>query len=115
MTWSSEIVAALKRVVRRRLGTDVPRWTVHKLRNTIATHLCEDLGYDNEVAALILGHALRGPAVTRVYQRSERLPLRREALTRWAEWLAGLKRPERSAAPLGGGPPHGASLRARGE
>src|SRR3972149_10383720 len=64
-----------------------PRWTIHGLRHTIATHLVEDLGTSRNVVSLILGHALSGPRVTRVYDRAEMLPERRAAAGRWAEWV----------------------------
>jgi integrase len=96
MVWRSDFVAALRRLVVRRIGVEVPRWTIHNFRTAFATHARESLSiYGNEVP-LILGHALPGPSITRIYDRSELPKARRAALTRWAEWLAGLRRPKRA-------------------
>ena len=69
----------------------VPRWTIHCLRHTLATHLSEDLQVAPEIVSLVLGHTIPGAAVTRVYDRSQRLGERRAALSAWAAWLEALK------------------------
>lgn len=69
------------------------RWTVHGLRHTLATHLREDLEVAPDIVSLILGHVIRGPQASRVYDRAERLPERRRALEAWARWLEALQRP----------------------
>ena len=95
MTWSSGWVQWLREEMRPlddglQPGPLDPRWTIHGLRHTIATHLVEDLGTPRDVVSLILGHALSGPRVTRIYDRAEMLSERRAALERWAEWLERL-------------------------
>jgi integrase len=102
MLWSSTWIEDLREEMRpvtdeTTLGPPDPRWTIHSLRHTLATHLIEDLGVSRHVVSLILGHTLPGPAATRVYDRADLLPERRAALERWAEWLRRLA--EDQAAP----------------
>ena len=78
----AELRAALKDET-----AEMPQWKVHGLRHTLATHMREDLGVSRDVVSAILGHALGGAAVTRVYDRSEMFPERRAALVAWAAWL----------------------------
>ena len=66
--------------------------TVHGLRHSLATHLREDLAIPPDVVSLILGHAVQGPAVSRIYDRAQRLGERRRALEAWAAWLERLQR-----------------------
>jgi integrase len=87
MTWSSRFVRELKEKAEGVLEAPMSRWTVHNLRHTIGTHMREDLGISSEVVSLILGHTPPGPRVTRVYNRAELLPERREALLLWGSWL----------------------------
>lgn len=95
MTWSSRWVEDLREEMRPvsdelELGPLDPRWTIHALRHTLATHAIEDLGVSRHVVSLLLGHTMPGPTATRVYDRAELLPERRAALERWAEWLGRL-------------------------
>lgn len=102
MRWSSKAVEVLRAEMERIRVAEaveaeapkpepIPRWTIHNLRHTVATHLREDLGVDEVVAALIIGHKPPGRAgATRIYQRAELLGERRAALQRWADWLDGL-------------------------
>lgn len=72
---------------------EIPRWTIHGIRHTIATHLQDSLRVADDVVALILGH--RPPGLSdadRIYLRGRKLDERRRALQRWADWL------ERTAA-----------------
>lgn len=88
MPWSSRYVERL----RAKMGKAIPRWRVHDLRHTVATHLTEDLGVDERVVSLLLGHTLPGvPGISKIYNRAERLADRRSALQAWAEWLEGLR------------------------
>lgn len=86
LTWSSQFVRGL----RVHMGA-MPRWTIHALRHTIATHMREDLKIRADVVGMILGHTAPGAAVTRVYDRAELLPERRAALQAWADWLDALR------------------------
>jgi integrase len=96
MTWSSRWVEDLRQemaAVTKDWTLELDsRWRMHDLRHTVATVMTESLGVSRDVVALILGHSF-GPRVTRVYDRAERLPERRAALKRWAEWLERLKEP----------------------
>jgi integrase len=87
MTWSSRFVRELRAKTEAVLQAPMPRWTVHNLRHTVGTHMREDLGISSEVVSLILAHAPPGSRVTRVYNRAELLPERREALLAWGSWL----------------------------
>jgi len=81
------------RALHRKAGrpqSDVPRWTVHGLRHTFATHLREDLDVAPDIVSLLLGHTIQGPQVSRVYDRAARLLERRRALEAWATWLERL-------------------------
>lgn len=71
-------------------GRKLPSWHLHNLRHSMATHAVEDLGISSDVVSLLLSHRPAGPAVSRIYTRAERLNERREALTRWAQWIDGL-------------------------
>ncbi len=98
--WTSAFVALLQErvleLVREELEdpeAEVPRWTIHGIRHTIATHLQDSLKVPDDVVALILGH--RPPGLSnadRIYLRGRKLEERRRALQRWAVWL------ERTAA-----------------
>jgi integrase len=95
MTWSSGWMLALREEMRPVNDDYTPgprdaRWSVHTFRASGSTHLIEDLGVSRHVVSLLLGHTMPGPAATRVYDRSELLPERRAALTRWADWLGRL-------------------------
>jgi integrase len=76
---------------KEKLALVIPRWTIHNLRHTIATHLREDLGIRSDVVSLLLGHTPEGPRITRTYLRAPLLPERRVALVAWAAWLDGLR------------------------
>jgi integrase len=98
--WTSGFVALLRErmleLVREELEdpkAEIPRWTIHEIRHTVATHLQDSLKVPDDVVALILGH--RPPGLTDadlIYLRGRKLDERRRALARWADWL------ERTAA-----------------
>jgi integrase len=87
MTWSSRFISELRAKANELHGAEMPRWTVHGVRHTIATHLRADLGVSTEVVSLILGHTPPGPRVTRIYNRADLLPERASALASWARWI----------------------------
>lgn len=97
--WQAWLRRRVARTVRahRRLrhqpAGDVAHWTIHGLRRTLATHLGEDLAVPPHVISLILSHTPPGPAVSRIYNRSELLADRRRALEAWADWLETICRP----------------------
>jgi integrase len=80
---------ALSRAINRiqeRVG--IPHWTAHDLRRTFATQLGEALHVDPVVIEKCLGHKM--PKIMATYNKNEMLPQRKEALTRWSEYLDNL-------------------------
>lgn len=63
------------------------QWTLHDLRRTLATHLC-DLGVDHYVIEQLLGHTL--PGVMGIYNRSQQIDKKRDALNLWVNYLDSL-------------------------
>ncbi len=72
--------------IQARLG--IPQWTAHDLRRTFATQLGEALHIDPVVIEKCLGHKM--PKIMATYNKNEMLPQRKEALTRWSEYLVSL-------------------------
>ncbi|CAK8736856.1 Prophage integrase IntA [Sodalis praecaptivus] len=60
------------------------QWTVHDLRRTFATKL-NDIGVAPHVVEQLLGHAM--PGVMGIYNRSQYLPEKLDALNRWMDRL----------------------------
>jgi integrase len=95
MHWSSKFSATLRdsalAVLRKSMedpSLTMNDWTLHGLRHTMATHMEEDLKVDAKVVSLLLSHTPPGtPKVSRIYNRAEKLPERRAALTVLAAWL----------------------------
>ncbi|WP_133128531.1 tyrosine-type recombinase/integrase [Legionella nagasakiensis] len=80
---------ALSRAINRiqeRIG--IPHWTAHDLRRSFCTQLGESLHVDPVVIEKCLGHKM--PKIMATYNRNEMLPQRKEALTRWSEYLESL-------------------------
>ena len=90
MTWSSRFVETMRRKANEHAGRKLPRWTVHNIRHTVGTHLREDLKVSRDIVSLILGHTPAGAVASRIYDRAQMLPERRDALTIWANWIDGL-------------------------
>ncbi|MGC1181497.1 tyrosine-type recombinase/integrase [Legionella sp.] len=63
----------------------IPHWTAHDLRRSFCTQLGETLHIDPVVIEKCLGHKM--PKIMATYNRNEMLPQRKEALTRWSEYL----------------------------
>lgn len=80
---SSETVSQQGRFFWKRLGHDEP-WTLHDIRRTLATRLNE-LGVAPYIVEQLLGHSLGG--VMAIYNRSQYLPEKRQALDMWFEHL----------------------------
>jgi integrase len=106
-SWPSGYVADLRAETLRQLRAElldekatIPKWRVHDLRHTAATHLREDLGVSSEVVSHLLGHTPPGARVTRVYNRAELLPERRAALVAWGAWLERLAAGEAKGADI---------------
>ncbi|MBB1475854.1 site-specific integrase [Shewanella sp. SG41-3] len=60
------------------------KWTLHDLRRTVATGM-NDLGIAPHIVELILGHTIQG--VAGIYNRSQRIPEKLQALELWLDRL----------------------------
>ncbi|MDR0219533.1 MAG: integrase arm-type DNA-binding domain-containing protein [Enterobacteriaceae bacterium] len=60
------------------------KWTLHDLRRTLATKL-NDMGIVPHVVEQLLGHAL--PGIMAIYNKSQYLPEKLDALNKWCERL----------------------------
>lgn len=60
------------------------KWTLHDLRRTLATKL-NDMGVTPHVVEQLLGHAL--PGIMAIYNKSQYLPEKLDALNKWCERL----------------------------
>ncbi|WP_044179395.1 tyrosine-type recombinase/integrase [Phytobacter massiliensis] len=78
-----EAVSQWGRGIYKRLGHAEP-WTLHDLRRTFATTL-NNMGIAPHVVEQLLGHTLGG--VMAVYNRSQYLPEKLDALNKWMERL----------------------------
>ncbi len=76
---TAEAVSQAGRGIWKRIG-HTTSWRLHDLRRTFTTHL-NDLGVAPHVVEQLLGHTLAG--VMAVYNRSQYLPEKRDALTLW--------------------------------
>ncbi|MGA7586022.1 MAG: integrase arm-type DNA-binding domain-containing protein [Rouxiella badensis] len=79
----SEAVSQTGRQMHKRLN-HVESWTLHDLRRSFATKLNE-LGIAPHVVEQLLGHAM--PGVMAIYNRSQYLPEKLDALNKWLERL----------------------------
>ncbi|EEC8713831.1 site-specific integrase [Escherichia coli] len=64
------------------------RWAFHDLRRTFSTYLNGTLHIAPHVVEQLLGHVMQG--VMAVYNRSEYMSEKTEALNKWVEWLDAL-------------------------
>lgn len=79
-----EAVSQWGRTLHKRLGHD-NAWTLHDLRRTFATTL-NNMGIAPHVVEQLLGHTLGG--VMAVYNRSQYLPEKLDALNKWMDRLS---------------------------
>lgn len=79
----SSAVSAWGRLVWGRLGHIEP-WSLHDIRRTFATKL-NDLGVAPHVVEQLLGHTM--PGVMAVYNLSQYMPEKLDALNMWCERL----------------------------
>ncbi len=86
---SAETVSQFGRLLYTKLDHQEP-WTLHDLRRTLATRL-NDLGVAPHVVEQLLGHSLGG--VMAIYNRSQYLPEKQQALDMWLERLSILTNP----------------------
>jgi integrase len=93
--WSrtkARLDAAMLAIARQERGEDaaIPPWRLHDLRRSAVTGMVE-LGVAPHVVELAVNHISGTRAgVAGIYNRSEMLPKRKEALDRWAAHIAGL-------------------------
>lgn len=80
----SSAVSAWGRLVWKRLG-HAESWSLHDIRRTFATKL-NDLGVAPHVVEQLLGHIM--PGVMAVYNLSQYMPEKMEALNMWCERLS---------------------------
>ncbi|EFH4291177.1 site-specific integrase [Escherichia coli] len=78
-----EAVSQWGRMIYKRLG-HIESWTLHDLRRTFATTL-NNMGIAPHVVEQLLGHTLGG--VMAIYNRSQYLPEKLDALNKWMERL----------------------------
>ena len=71
----------------KKLGHKEP-WTLHDIRRTVATGL-SDMGIAPHIVESVLGHTVGG--VAGIYNRSQYLPEKLNALTVWSDRLELLK------------------------
>ena len=69
-------------------GRDREPWSLHDLRRTFSTYLNGTLHIAPHVVEQLLGHVMQG--VMAVYNRSEYMPEKAEALNKWVAWLDAL-------------------------
>jgi integrase len=76
------IGAAKRRLVRR---INIPAWTIHDIRRSVATHMAERLGIQPHVIEAVLNHVGGAKAgVAGIYNRASYSKEKREALDLWA-------------------------------
>jgi integrase len=94
--------AETKRALDKRLGDEVRPWTLHDLRRTAATRMC-DIGVEPHVVEQILNHQSghRG-GVVGVYNKSKYTIAVQKAVAAWDRHLRGLieGRDERNVIPI---------------
>jgi len=73
------------------LGEQKDVHTMHGFRSSASTLLNGELGIDSALIELQLAH-VKGDRVAGIYDRSQRLPERRQMMTRWAAYLDKLKK-----------------------
>ena len=81
-----------------KIGKTFEPWVNHDLRRTLRhVRLLPSIRADWETVELLLAHKL--PGMTGRYDPFQRLAERRDALTKWGEFIIGLTKPERVALP----------------
>lgn len=77
--------------IHEKMGEDVPHWTFHDLRRTLATRM-EGMGVPISVTEAILNHVSGSKSgIVGIYQRHQYAVEKREALDAWAEELARIE------------------------
>lgn len=93
----SKAMRRIREALEKELGHEVPHWTLHDLRRTMATGL-QRLGVRLEVTEAVLNH-LSGSrsGIVGVYQRHNYFAEKRDALAAWAREVKRLARTEAPA------------------
>jgi integrase len=84
---SVESVSGWGRNIYKVLGHEEP-WSLHDLRRTVATGL-NDMGIAPHIVEALLGHSIQG--VAGIYNRSQYLPDKLDALNKWQDRLELLR------------------------
>lgn len=88
----SKAMKRIREALEKELGRDVPHWTLHDLRRTMATGL-QRLGVRLEVTEAVLNHVAGSRSgIVGVYQRHHFLDEKREALLLWAREVERLEK-----------------------
>src|SRR5262249_14571413 len=78
-----------------RTGKPLDHWTMHDMRRSTATHMA-DLGVQPHIIEAILNHVSgHKGGVPGIYNRSNYVVEKRQALARWAKLLAALVKGDR--------------------
>ena len=88
---ASRATALTRGFIRLREDVGAGDLTVHDLRRTGATMMAE-IGVSGDVISRILNHTPPGPQVTKIYNRFDYEPQKREALERWETHLMAIVR-----------------------
>ncbi|MCL1091536.1 integrase arm-type DNA-binding domain-containing protein [Shewanella profunda] len=94
---SAEAVSGWGGKIYKLLGHD-NSWSLHDLRRTVATGL-NDMGIAPHVVEALLGHSIQG--VAGIYNRSQYLPEKLDALNTWQDRLALLRGDTNNVVMLG--------------
>ena len=97
--------AGHKRALDARLGDQVRKWTLHDLRRTVATRMC-DIGVEPHVVEQILNHQSgHRSGVVGIYNKSKYAAAVRNAVASWDRHLCALieGRDERNVIPIRAG------------
>lgn len=94
---SAEAVSGWGGKVYKLLG-HTESWSLHDLRRTVATGL-NDMGIAPHVVEALLGHSIQG--VAGIYNRSQYLPEKLDALNKWQDRLALLRGDTNNVVMLG--------------
>lgn len=95
----SRAMARIRAALEEQVGADVPHWTLHDLRRTLATGL-QRLGVRLEVTEAVLNHLSGSRAgIVGVYQRHHYFDEKRAALAGWCKEVKRLSRAHKPSSP----------------
>jgi integrase len=73
-----------------RLSVPIPDWRLHDFRRTVSTVMHDQLGIYPHIVESVLAHVGHKAGVAGVYNKAKYAHDKRNALTRWAEYLMGI-------------------------